>query len=517
MTLEATLASLPERFPGPGGAAAVLRDGIVLEAASWGWADASARRPFTAATPFPVCSITKQFTCATLLETVADPEQLATLLAARLPHLEMPHPSIASLCHNQSGLRDYWALAMLCGSPAEARFDEAAWRGLVARTRTLQFAPGTGYAYSNGNFRLLSDMLEEWTGRPFADLLRHGVLDRAGMEGARLLAETEAIGTIGHEGGVADGFRPAINRIRWTGDAGLVASLDDMIAWERFIDRTREDPTSPYRRLAAPVTFANGAPATYGFGLARAATPFGLEATGHGGGLRGFRSHRMRVEAARLSVVVLFNHMADPRAAALALLGACLDRTPPPPRPAPDFPAGRFVDRDRGLAATLVRSGEAFALEYGTVAEGLTGADDGGADARELAGPVSRIGRDGSGLTLHRPSENATLRLEPAGDADRDGGAALEGDWHCDELDCVLTIARAGPMLCGAFSGTLGPGTMERLVPFGRDIWRLPCPRALDYAPPGDWTLIAGRDAQHRVARIEVGCWLARALVFTRR
>ena len=64
------------------------------------------------------------------------------------------------------------------------------------------------------------------------------------------------------------GFIPAVNRINWTGDAGIVASLEDMIAWERFIDATRDDAEGLYRRLSVSPSFADGTPAQYGFGLA---------------------------------------------------------------------------------------------------------------------------------------------------------------------------------------------------------------------------------------------------------
>ena len=35
---------------------------------------------------------------------------------------------------------------------------------------------------------------------------------------------------------------------------------------------------------------------------------------------------------------------------------------------------------------------------------------------------------------------------------------------------------------------------MELLEPVGGDVWALPCPRALDHTPPGDWTLAFRRD-----------------------
>jgi len=91
---------------------------------------------------------------------------------------------------------------MLHGSPAEAPFGDAEVDRIVAATRTLQFAPGTRYSYSNGNFRLLSDTLQQRTGRNFADLLRTRIFDRVGMETAFLAADTRAMpdGTEGYEG-----------------------------------------------------------------------------------------------------------------------------------------------------------------------------------------------------------------------------------------------------------------------------------------------------------------------------
>ena len=517
---------LPERFSGPGGAFAVIRDGDVLEAGCWGWADRERRLPFTRRTPTLVCSITKQFTCAALLETEPDPEALAPLLAARLPALaEADRPPVATLCHNQSGIRDYWALAMLCGSPVEGRFDEAAWRRIIASTRSLHFRPGTRYAYSNGNFRLLSDMLEERTGRDFGALLGRTILDRAGMETTRLASDTADVpgGTIGYEGGPSKGYRQAVNRIVWTGDAGLSASLDDMIAWECFIDRTRDQADGIYARLAAPVAFADGAASAYGYGLART-TMRGRSVTGHAGGLRGFRSFRLHSASDRVSVVVLFNHMADPREAAEALFAAAIGAADAPgPAPADVAWSGRFIDAEAGLATRLENAGDGgVRLHFAWTPETLAGAPDGG-----LVGPVTKVGPlttvgpvtkgelGGGALVMRRPTENLTTRLDPAGHPDGTD-AAVEGRFRNEELDAVLTVVRSGGVLFGAFSGFLGEGAMETLVPFGADIFLLPCPRALDYGAPGDWTLALRRDAGGRVSSIAVGCWLARRLPFDR-
>src|ERR1700761_2415373 len=267
--LDHLAARIPRAYPGPGGAIAALRNGEVLLRHAWGYANAERRIPFTPKTLFRMCSITKQFTCAVVLDTFPDPAVLDADVRARLPLLQQPAPSALHLCHNQSGLRDYWAVAMLHGSPAEAPFGDTEAARVIAGTRSLQFTPGTRYSYVNQNFRILSDIVAERAGRNFADLLRARVFDRAGMDTAFLAADTRAMpdGTEGYEGTPASGFRAAENRVVWTGDAGLGASLDDMIAWERHIDATRDDPDALYSRLSAPTTFADGTEAPDGFGL----------------------------------------------------------------------------------------------------------------------------------------------------------------------------------------------------------------------------------------------------------
>ena len=246
--LERLLETLPSAYPGPGGAAAVLKDGEVVARHAWGWANAELRIPFTPKTLFRVCSNTKQFVCALMLDAFPDPTVLDGDVRGRLPQLEGAAPGALHLAHNQSGIRDYWAVAMLHGSPAEAPFGDNEARRVIEGTRSLQFAPGAHYSYANNNFRTLGDILSHRAGKGLAELLRERLFDPIGMESAFLAADTRAMpdGTEGYEGTPETGFRPAENRIVWTGDAGMGASLDDMIAWERHIDATRDDETGLY-------------------------------------------------------------------------------------------------------------------------------------------------------------------------------------------------------------------------------------------------------------------------------
>ena len=510
--LDTVAYALPRTYAGPGGAVAVLREGEVLLRHAWGWANAERRIPFTPRTLFRLCSITKQFTCAALLDAFADPSAVDGNVHARLPNLEQAAPNALDLCHNQSGLRDYWAVAMLHGSPAEAPFGDEEAARVIGGTRTLQFTPGAQYSYCNQNFRILSDILQDRLGRSFGDVLRERIFDRTGMATAFLAADTRAMpdGTEGYEGTPTTGFRAAENRIVWTGDAGLGASLDDLIAWERHIDATRDDPGSLYRRLSAPTQFGDGSQAAYGFGLGRR-TEFGRAVTLHGGALRGWRGHRVHLQAERVSVVVLFNHSADARQAALDLLAAALGETPEP-KPAeqagPDW-TGAYFEPETGLLARVdAQAPGRVRLRFGQSPETLTHRADGSASNGSVA-----LRQLADGLLMERRDEHLSGTLRRCtGEAAADFG----GRYRCSELDAELRIADAGGALYGAFSGFLGAGRMEQLEPVAADLWALPCPRALDQAPPGDWTLAVRRDTGGRADRIEVGCWLARRLSYER-
>jgi D-aminopeptidase len=512
--LDRAIAGLATQFKGPGGAVAVLKDGAVIARHAWGFADLEQRLPFAAGTLFPICSISKQFTCALLLDRFADTSLLDAALKARIPKLRDAAPRVIDLCHNQSGLRDYWALTVLCGAKPEGQFRPLDATGLIGLTRSLHFPAGTQYSYCNNNFRLISDLIEDDLHQDFGTLLRDRILKPAGMETARLNPETGRLpaGIIGYEGNEAFGFIPAVNNIHWTGDAGMVASLDDMIAWEQFIDRTRDDAKGLYRRLSVRPDFADGRKASYGFGLAHMESN-GVALTGHGGALRGFRSQRLHAASERLSVVVFFNHQASAREAAFRVLRAALGQAEPTLKDIAYDPkwTGAYFDPEISLLLDIgkaARNGQ-LSARFTTDAEmlDLTGAD-------KAASSGMTLERDGDLLHLTRPIDNlhGVLR-RVTGEAKSD----LAGRYGSAELDATFEITQTGSAFYGAFEGLLGKGAMQPVYPVGQDIWRLPCQRSMDAPAPGDWTLAFERDGGGRIIAVTVGCWLARKVRFERR
>lgn len=510
--LDRAIADLPRLYPGPGGAVAVVKDGEAIVRHAWGFANLETRAPYTPKTFAPICSISKQFTCATLLDLVPDPSALDAAVAAQLPRLHGAKPSTADLANNQSGLRDYWALTVPSGAMPEGEFRPEDSARLIALTRSLHFAPGTRYSYSNGNFRMLAAALEERTGQDFGDLVTERVVRPAGMETAVFVAETGQLPgeAVGYEGTLASGWRPGINRIHWKGDAGLCASLDDMIAWERFIDRTRDQADGVYRRLSRPVTFRDGSPAAYGFGLVRKER-WGRAMTGHGGAIRGWRLQRFWVPSERLSVYIAFNHESDSQGAAVHVLAAALGES--------DAPAPSDAAAAKPLLGTWLDEEIGLLLDVGLNPDGTISATyDGGAEILSVGPDGIARGLDttltptSGGLRIDRPGDAIATLARPLGDSK---GEAIEGVYRSDELDSTFEITNAGGSWFGGFRGILGQGPLMPMALAGPGVWRLTCHRSLDAPAPGDWTVrVSTSPAGKRV--LSLGCWLARNIAFKR-
>jgi D-aminopeptidase len=509
--LESALDALPKRHPGPGGVAGVVRDGEVVAARAWGYADLDTAAPLTRTTRLPICSISKQFTCQVLLATVGDPARLDGRVREFLPGFTGTLPTVHQLCDNQSGLRDYWALTVLQGAKAEQVFAREDALPLIARMKTGHFPPGTAYSYCNCNYRIVSELIESETGEALETLYRRHVWEPAGMKTAVLTSDTRhpEDGVVGYEGSDATGFFPAENAIFWIGDAGISASLDDMLAYEAWIDATREDEASPYRRISAQPAFADGAPAAYGYGLARHEIA-GLAFTGHAGALRGFRAQRLNSRDARLSVVVLFNHEGDTYAAAKSLIEAALGHVEPEPAPIPDGWDGQWL-ADDGLLVQIESGRRKATLRYATGGETVTLAPDG-----TLTSPGVVVAKSPGGLTMTRSRENAAPALTPLPENAAADPGEVAGRWASGELGADLAIEARDGAAYARFTGMLGTGRMERMAPAGRDVWTVATRRSMDAPAPGDWTLVIDRDVSGAVAGLTLSCWLARGLRYVR-
>ncbi len=281
-----------------------------------------------------------------------------------------------------------------------------------------------------------------------------------------------------------------------------------MVAWERFIDRTRETPDGVYNRLARPVTFRDGSPAAYGLGLARK-TRWGRAMTGHAGAIRGWRLQRFWMPSERLSVAIAFNHESDSQDAAMHVLAAALGESPAPrssdAAAAQPF-LGHWLDEEIGLLLDVTANADGtISALYDGGAEILSVGPDGVARGLETT-----LAREKDCLRIERPGDAIRTLAGPLGEGSED---KIDGIYRSEELESELEIVNAGGSWFGGFRGILGQGPLMPMTRAGAGVWRLTCHRSLDAPAPGDWT-VRVEDDPSGGRKLRVGCWLARDVAF---
>ncbi|KAJ5587139.1 beta-lactamase/transpeptidase-like protein [Penicillium hispanicum] len=530
-TTQEILDTIPLRYRVPGGAVAVLKDGELVGQRVWGYANLDQRVPLTPGILMPICSITKQFVCALLIDLQRNPtpamlangdiqEQFTEKLNELLPS-EITQDSgltIDNLCDMQSGIRDYWVMTTLWGAKPDDEFlVERDCPPMLARTKSFLFEPGTEYSYSNVNFHVLARMIERVTGEPLEKLLKERVLTPAGMSTAYLCPNTakHPPPCVGYEGNEQNGFIAAVNRMEWSGDAGLVASLNDMIAYEKYLQRIYNDTESWYHTVSKPHTFKDGSPTGYHYGLIHEDID-GVDTLGHIGALRGYRIHRRHALHERLSVVVMFNHDGDVSGPVEDILRAMLNKAKPehiPVEPSADWP-GVYLDQGTQIAITVAKgpqTGEIIAT-YASSRETIKLTDANNGKSPSMLATV-----EGDLLRVHLLSANRKLeaqRIRPREASFKD--PSLPGVYRSAEVDSTFHCSGEAGMLYGAFDGYLGKGPANPMRYLGDDVWILACPRGLDAPGPGDWTVAFHRDESGTIAGFKIGCSLAWGIDFVK-
>ena len=290
---------------GPGAVVVVLKDGKVVGQSAAGWADVKRQVPITTHTVFDLASCSKQFTAMAVM-ILSERGKLSLEDDARkfLPELASHDTAIriVDLLQMTSGLPDYEKLLDHLEDKTNGDVLNA-----VAR-RPLLFQVGTKYNYCDTNYVLLALIVERASGHSFAQFLKQEIFDPAGMKQAVVLerpgqpiddrAEGYARGK--------DGIHIRREDTRTYGDGQVMASAEDLIAWDRALRENRLVGRDMLARAFTSGRLADGKPCGYGFGWAvpQRPGPHGVE---HVGGWAGTSAYILRDLDLGLTVVVLSN------------------------------------------------------------------------------------------------------------------------------------------------------------------------------------------------------------------
>jgi CubicO group peptidase (beta-lactamase class C family) len=292
----------------PGCVAALLEGEAVAWQACFGLARLDSAAPLTPNTRMRIASITKPMVALTLAA-LEDEGRLALgdPLSRHVPeHRFGADPTLAQMLAMKSGIPETYPLVWLgLGDTARLAEHSQALLALLLAQQQLNFAPGERTLYANANTILLQLAAERATGEPLARLMRLHVFDPAGMAGAVLddgLAHRLPDTAIAYARS-GEGFAPADPVSVEAAPGGVIASLDDMIAWHRWL---RGNPHDWRTRLAAAAAHNDGSYSGYAHGFVCQSLS-SAQVIGHAGGHSGWASDYLYAPDEDLAVIILAN------------------------------------------------------------------------------------------------------------------------------------------------------------------------------------------------------------------
>ncbi len=293
----------------PGVALLVARNGEIVRAQGFGFANVELQVPVKPETLFQSGSMGKQFTATAVMMLVEQgkiglddsitkyfPEAPATWKPVTIRHL---------LTHT-AGFTDY---------PKAFDFRKDYSEDELLKIVTgipLAFPPGTKWSYSNLGYLTLGVLIHRVTGKFYGDMLQARIFRPLGMTTTRIMSEADIIPNR------ASGYRLVKGELKnqeWvsptlntTADGSLYFSILDLAKWDAALYTEKLLKRSSLEQMWTVARLKGGQPNSghYGFGW-EIENVHGHRVIGHSGSWQGFKTQISRYVDDKLTVVVLAN------------------------------------------------------------------------------------------------------------------------------------------------------------------------------------------------------------------
>ena len=157
------------RNDSPGYVLGLIKDGKLVFAKGYGEANLDDHIPLNPQSAFHLASVSKQFTAAAIALLILDGKlSLEDSVSKYIPETKKYGDGIRikHLIYMTSGLHEYLTVGRQSGQPWMGFYyftrDEAVSAAL--KPNSLEFAPGTRWAYSNTNYMILTKIVEQVSG-----------------------------------------------------------------------------------------------------------------------------------------------------------------------------------------------------------------------------------------------------------------------------------------------------------------------------------------------------------------
>lgn len=294
----------------PGGLIAVASRGEIVHLREYGMANVELAVPVSDKTVFEIGSISKQFVSAAAMLLVEEGKlDLDDPIHRHLPDLpsEWLGVTIRQLLNHTSGIPDYEEIRTYDVYRFRLTPEEVIQ---IAHSRPMDFAPGTGWYYSNTGYFLASMIVERIDGRPLGQVLESRIFGPLGMTQTRM-ADPEAIIPHRAAGYWVNKAGELINRnptetSSTLGAGGMISTAHDLAKWDAALYGDQFLSDNSRATMWAPAVLPDGENTEYALGWR--VTPYnGLRSQNHGGQVAGFVANFSRFPDQDVAIIVFMN------------------------------------------------------------------------------------------------------------------------------------------------------------------------------------------------------------------
>ena len=442
----------------PGCAVGVSGAGGLSISRAYGMAELEHGVPNTPQTVFEAGSVSKQLTAAAVV-LLAQEGRLSLDDDIRKYFPELPDYgapiTIRHLLNHTSGLRDWGTVAAVGGWPRGSRvYTHDHMLDIASRQRSLNYAPGEHYSYTNTGYNLQAILVERVSGMPFAEFSRTRIFEPLGMTSTQWRDDYTRVvkgRATAYEPASGGGYRLDMPFENVHGNGGLLTTVGDLLRWTAALESGELGGPGFITEMHRRGTLNSGREIEYASGLF-VTRHRGTPEVSHSGATAGYRAFLARYPERDLAVAVLCN-AANASAPGLAhqvvdLFLGDEQRNAPEPKPAKVAPAllssraGLYRDTRTGRPLRLVANDSALRVQGGPplIPRSALRFQAGSGMWVEFETTPPRSGRVG----FHRISADGdTVRYEPVPDFTPTSAQLEEyaGTYESDEAERVLTVA----------------------------------------------------------------------------
>ncbi|MEA3297553.1 MAG: serine hydrolase domain-containing protein [candidate division Zixibacteria bacterium] len=288
------------------GAVLVARDGKVILASGYGFANEEFGEENTNDTKFMIGSITKQFTASAILRLqekgllkVQDPINQYLL---DYPRFAGGKVTIHHLLTHTSGIPNYTEDPELLAKRTTPVSPSTLMK--LVMSKPLEFEPGSKFSYSNSGYIILGAIIESVSGQSYEAFLHHEILKPSGMLNSGY-ARREAGLPHRADGYTVDNDRdmiaaPAISYSVLHTAGALYSTISDMLLWDKALTESTVLSSESVQAMFTDYGYE------YGYGWFMDSL-YGRSHLFHGGFLDGFNTTIDRWPDDKLLVIVFSN------------------------------------------------------------------------------------------------------------------------------------------------------------------------------------------------------------------